>query len=124
MNNKRLLQTAICVGCLVPITAGIFGAVGGITNFGAEEMDLDSHFRYLSGLLLAIGLGFLSTVQNIERQTARFRLLTLIVATGGFFRLSGLFLVGIPGSSMIAALIMELIVTPALCYWQSRVSVD
>ncbi len=47
--------------------------------------DLDSHFRYLSGLLLAIGIGFASTVPRIEAQGGRFWLLTGIVMVGGYW---------------------------------------
>jgi len=86
------------------------------------NVSLDSHFRYLSGLLLGIGIGFLTTIPNIERKSARFQLLTLIVVIGGIGRLAGVFLEGVPDNSMIAALGMELVVTPVLCLWQYRVS--
>jgi hypothetical protein len=36
------------------------------------EISSDSHLRYLSGLLLGIGLCFWSTVPRIEAKTARF----------------------------------------------------
>jgi molybdopterin biosynthesis enzyme len=34
----------------------------------------------------------------------------------------GLFVVGVPSAPMSAALVMELIVTPLLCLWQSRIA--
>jgi hypothetical protein len=82
---------------------------------------LDSHFRYLSGLLLGIGVAFLWTTPHIELQGQRFRLLTAIVVTGGVVRLVGAVLTGTIVLPMFLALVMELAVTPALCLWQHHV---
>lgn len=120
----RVLQAAIAVLALVPITAGLAGAVLGIGAFDPVALlgrDADSTGRYLSGLLLAIGLAFWSTVRSIETQGARFRLLTLIVLTGGLARLAGLLLTGVPSAPMLFGLTMELLVTPALALWRERV---
>jgi predicted MFS family arabinose efflux permease len=84
--------------------------------------DLDSHFRYLSGLLLAIGVGFVSTIPRIETHGDRFRLLSGIVVVGGIGRLLSLPTVGPLSPVMTAALVMELIVTPGLAVWQMRVA--
>lgn len=120
--EKRLLQAAVMLACLVPLSAGIGGGLRGadLLNTVATP-DLDSHIRYLSGLLLGIGIGFASTVPHIERHAARFRLLTLIVLLGGALRLLGL-LYQTPGLPMQFALVMELVVTPLLCLWQHRLA--
>ena len=81
--------------------------------------DLDSHFRYLSGLLLGIGLAFWSTIPGIERKGRMFQLLTAIVFIGGLARLYGVLIDGWPGAPMIGGLAMELVVTPLLCLWQA-----
>jgi len=116
------LRAAICVGSLVPIGAGGAGVLLGphMVHAVAENADVDSHFRYLSGLLLAIGLGFASTVPRIEQQGARFRLLAGIVVLGGIGRAISLLAIGVPSRPMLAALVMELVVTPALVLWQRR----
>jgi len=116
--EKRLLQIAVATACMVPLTAGFSGVLRGAGLVGGGNIDMDSHFRYLSGLLLGLGLGFFSAIPGIERQGARVRLLTLIVVIGGTGRLLGLFLAGMPGPSMLGALVMELVVTPSLCLWQ------
>ncbi len=86
--EKRLLQIAICVCCAVPLAGGLLGVVQGGRWFGQPpEVTLDSHFRYLSGLLLAIGLVFLSTVPRIETHTRTFTVLTTLVAVGGCARM-------------------------------------
>ena len=82
----------------------------------------DSHFRYLSGLLLGIGLGFWSTIPRIEANGDRFRLLSFIVVAGGLARFTSLALIGLPPFEMRAALAMELGVTPLLGLWQWRVA--
>lgn len=53
------MQIAVAIGSLGPIRAGAAGVLPGpsIVRAGANPPgDLDSHFRYLSGLLLGIGL--------------------------------------------------------------------
>ena len=82
---------------------------------------LDSHFRYLSGLLAAIGVAYWTTIPEIEKEAAKFGLLTVIVVAGGVSRALGMLIAGPPGPAMSAALIMELVVTPVLYLWQARV---
>ena len=124
MLEKRLLQVCVVIGGAVPVGAGLWGVLFGSSNIagGALGVSMDSHFRYLSGLLLAIGLGFWSTVPGIETRTARFRLLTALVIVGGLGRVVSILVVGLPSYGMLAALVMELGVTPLLCLWQARVS--
>lgn len=122
--EKRLLQTAIGLFALIPIGAGLAGAALGpqLADGTAASISLDSHFRYLSGLLLGIGLAFCSTIPSIEAHAARFRLLTLIVFIGGLARLWSLADAGVPSMPMLGGLTMELIITPILCLWQVRVA--
>ena len=119
------LRSAVAVAGIVPVAAGLAGVVSGAAMLGghpAANLTLDSHLRYLSGLLLAIGLGFWSTIPRIEQQTARFRLLTAIVVVGGLGRLYGILVEGLPPAPMLFGLAMELGVTPLLCWWQCRVA--
>lgn len=122
--EKILLQLAVGVAGLVPVSAGLAGALLGPAFVAAAvpgAIDLDSHLRYLSGLLLAIGIGFWSTVPAIERKGRRFRLLTALVVCGGLARLVSLLMVGVPGPYMLGGLVMELVVTPSLAAWQARI---
>ena len=120
--ERRALQLVILLAGLVPVYGGASGALRGEIAFGPwAGAGQDSHMRYLSGLLLAIGLAFWACVPTIERRGETVRLLTFIVAIGGLARLAGLFAVGDPGS-MRWALVMELVVTPLLCLWQMRVA--
>ncbi|MGA3398611.1 MAG: DUF4345 domain-containing protein [Acetobacteraceae bacterium] len=122
---KRTLQIAVALGSLVPIGAGAAGALLGPRMLGAAAVasgDLDSHFRYLSGLLLAIGLGYASTIPRIETHEAQFRLLTCIVVVGGLGRLVSVLSIGFTSPTMAVALVMELLVAPGLALWQHRVA--
>ena len=123
MLEKRALQVAVALGCLVPIGGGARGIWLGPQRAGAAgPADLDSHFRYLSGLLLGIGLAYLTAIPRIEQYSLRFRILTAIVVVGGLGRLASLVAMGTPSLIMTAALAMELIVTPALALWQHRIA--
>ena len=121
--EKRLLQSVVAVCSLVPIAAGAAGlAMGPAMIESAGGRDLDSHFRYLSGLLLGIGLLYATGVPGIERKRVRFLLLGAIVLIGGLGRLCSAIAEGAPSPAMLAALAMELAATPLLTLWQLRVA--
>jgi predicted alpha/beta hydrolase len=121
--ERRWLQGAVALGCLVPLGAGLAGVLLGPALTGDQAgIAGDSHHRYLSGLLLGIGIAFLTTIPAIETKGARFRLLTAIVVVGGLGRALGYALIGAPDLPMTLALGMELAVTPLLCLWQARVA--
>lgn len=121
--ERKSLQWTVFVLALIPVSAGLFGVLFGPALTGDRvSVSADSHFRYLSGLLLAIGIIFWSTIPAIEEKTGRFRLLTLIVVIGGLGRLIGLLLTGIPSLYMLGGLAMELVVTPIMAIWQTRVA--
>ena len=120
----RTLQVLV-IGCaLVPVVAGAAGVLLGPSMAGdtAGSVGLDSHFRYLSGLLLAVGLAYWSLVPGLERHAASFRLLTALVFAGGLGRLVGVVAHGLPPAPMLGGLAMELVVTPTLCLLQARLA--
>ncbi|HEX8309619.1 MAG TPA: DUF4345 domain-containing protein [Allosphingosinicella sp.] len=124
--ERRLLQVAVALGCVIPLLAGGSGMIEGpgfLHGVGSDvPPDLDSHFRYLSGLLFAIGLAFASCIPGIEQKTGRFRLLALLVFIGGLGRLLGLLSAGVPGTGHVFGLAMELGTVPLLVLWQARVA--
>lgn len=123
-SERHLLQTAMAVAGFVPVLAGLGGALLGaaMTAEGPAGVALDNQTRFLSGLLLGIGLAYWEAIPKIERRGARIRLLTALVALGGLMRLVGLILVAVPPPAMLFGLLMELGVAPAICLWQARVA--
>ncbi len=124
-DGRRSLQIAVSLGALVPLLAGAAGVIlgpGMLANESISTIAMDSHYRYLSGLLLGIGIGFWTTIPNIETKTARFQLLGAIVFLGGLGRLYSLLTVGMPDHMMLFGLTMELIITPLFVMWQAKVA--
>jgi len=123
--ERRLLQIVIAIACLVPLSAGGLGVLRGaawVKGIGTPPPDLDSHFRYLSGIFLGVGLAFASCVPRIERTGARFRLLAAFVVLGGLARALSALEVGLPSTGNRLGLVMELGVVPLLILWQARVA--
>lgn len=121
--ERKLLQQAVGVLAIIPAATGLYGVLFGQALTGdTVSVSAESHFRFLSGLLLAIAFGFWSTIPGIEAKTGRFRLLALLVFVGGLGRLVGLLLTGIPSLTMLGGLAIELIAVPILCLWQTRIA--
>jgi hypothetical protein len=118
----RLLQIAVAVAGLVPVTAGAIGAAWPALLALGGTPSAVTHAAYLSGLLLGIGLGFWSLIPSIEKQGRLFTLLTGFVVLGGLARLAAAARMGAWGPAVALPLVMELGVTPALWLWQRRVA--
>jgi hypothetical protein len=116
--ERRLLQTAIAVAGIVPVGGGLWGVLGHMSTEGVLST---SNARYLSGLLLGIGLTFWIAIPTIERRGTIVRGLAAIVVIGGLARLAGAVLVtGFPPSVSLP-LVLELGVTPLIALWRERV---
>ena len=124
--EKRALQIAAGIACLVPLSMGAASIlIGPSILSGIDDppvRDLDSHFRYLSGIFLMVGIAFASCVPGIERKTARFRLLGTMVVLGGLARAVSAMEYGLPSDGHRFGLVMELGIVPLLMIWQSRVA--
>lgn len=123
--EKRLLQTFVALGCLLPLIVGGQGVLHGPAPFGRLHdvpRDLDSHFRYISGIFFATGFGFLSCIPHIEAKGPRFRLLGGLIVVGGVSRGLSLIAVGAPSTGHVLGLVMETVVVPLLMLWQARLA--
>ena len=120
--ERVALQIALVFAGCVPVAAGGAGVIWGASAFGPwPGAGADSQVRYLSGLLLAIGLTVWACAPTIERRGGALRLVTALVLVGGLARLAGIAFVADPGPSRWA-LVMELGVAPLLCLWQARIA--
>ena len=123
--ERRLLQIAVALASLVPLSMGTQSVLRSASVLrGVSEplpIDLDSHFRYLSGILLGIGIAFAASIPTIERRGTMFRTLGFIILVGGLARLLSLTQEGMPGPGHRFGLVMELIVVPLIVLWQARI---
>lgn len=120
--EKRLLQVIVAIACLLPLVVGGMSILRGPAAVGHATdlpIDLDSHFRYLSGIFFGLGLGFASCIPRLEATGPRFRLLGALVVAGGLARGYALVTVGTPSQGHVLGLGMELIVVPLLMVWQA-----
>lgn len=122
--ERRLLQALVALAALIPLSVASTSIFRGAAwlDHRAVSADLDSHFRYLSGIFLMLGLGFASCIPRIEAKGPRFRLLGAMVVAGGLARALSLVEVGPPSAGHVAGLVMELGVTPSLLLWQARIA--
>lgn len=123
--ERRLLQVVVTMACGVSLSASLFGLWRGAAWLGRGAVlptDLDSHFRYLSGIFLVMGLAFVATIPRIESAGPRLRLLGTMVVAGGLARLASLALVGTPSTGHLVGLCVELGVVPTVLVWQARVA--
>lgn len=131
-DERRQLQAVLALVALVPICGGLAGVIAGPRLFATlgpsgqafgpalDMVSLDSHFRYLSGLLLGIGILAACLVPKIDASGPALRVLAGIVFLGGLARLSGVVSLGWPNAAMVAGLGMELVVAPLLALWHWR----
>ena len=126
LTERRLLQLIVAIACLIPLTAGGLGVIEGpgwlrgVPDAGISD-DLNSHFRYVSGIFFGVGVGFASCIPRIEIRGRRFRLLSALIVCGGAARLFSLLTVGTPSTGHIFGLVMELVIVPLLALWQMRI---
>ncbi len=123
--ERRLLQVVVALACLVPLSVGgqsILHGPGFLGHPPVIPRDLDSHFRYISGIFFAVGVAFASCIPGIERHGPRFRLLGALVAAGGLARLVSLASVGVPSNGHVFGFAMELGAVPLLMLWQASVA--
>jgi hypothetical protein len=126
LSSKRALQVVVAVLAFIPTLAGIFGILRGPALLRLPPpwpTDLDSHFRFLSGVFLGVGLSFYSCIPTIDEKTERFRRLAALIIVGGLARLLSLLVAGVPTLGHCGGLMMELMVVPCLLIWQSHIAV-
>lgn len=122
--NRRLFLVVVAIAAQIPVAAGLAGVTLGPRFLGVASpwpADLGSHFRFLSGIFLAMGVAWWSCLLDLDGTAGRFRLLALLTFCGGLARLAALGLDGIPSAGHLAGLCMELIVVPLLVLWHARI---
>ncbi len=128
--QRRLLQIIICTLLIVPLGFGLIGIIFGIEGFNwlfqiassaGVERNLDSDFRFLAGVFFGFGFLVLWILPRIEKETALFRFIALMIFLGGIGRLIGIFRYGLPNTLTVLLLLIELLF-PLLAVWQAHIA--
>ena len=124
MSPERELLAFRCIVAvlaLIPISAGAAGLVFGLSfpgfEFEVANADAASHFRFLSGIFLAMGLAYWSVALHVGDYLRRFQLLAMLTIAGGLARLVSLWIDGSPSTGHLIGLAMELVAVPMLLFW-------
>ncbi|MBP0590863.1 DUF4345 domain-containing protein [Paraburkholderia sp. LEh10] len=125
--GRRALQVATVILALVPVITGLVGMMGlGDPLYGKlllpHDATLDSNLRFYAGVWLGLGLAAFWIAPRIERETALFRALWLMIFIGGIGRLVSLVAVGMPFAPFIGFTALEVIGAPLFVWWQQRVA--
>lgn len=123
--EKRLLQLALALALPLSVVVAARSIATGPASIGAAgpiPPDLDSHFRYLSGIFAGMLAVYASCIPRIEHKGARLRLMVALTVAGGCARLVSLAMVGPPSTGHLAGLGIELGVAPLILLWQARVA--
>ena len=112
-----MLPIAIRIACLVPILGGGAGALLGVAFLDESGGPAaGSHMRYLSGLLLGMGIYAFWCAGDLRQRRGIFLALCAIFTLGGLARAAGVLLEGPPPLPHLMALGMELGVVPLLAF--------
>ena len=119
--ERRLLQFAIFIAGVVPIGLGLAGVAWGLRFVDpGNSASLDGAVRFLSGVLLAVGVQYWIAIPHIEKHQTQFSVLTFILVFGTLARLTSLFFGGVPSFGTIFVSAVTLIYVPLLWLWQRR----
>jgi hypothetical protein len=125
--SKRPLQITMAVLGAIPLTTGVLTMLGlGDPLYTSARIPqnalLDSNLRFFGGLWLGIGIAMYWLIPNIEKQTALFRALWLMIFIGGIGRLLSLLFLALPPGPFIAFTLLEVAGAPLFIAWQARVA--
>ena len=125
--NKRALQVATFILALVPIATGIVGMLGVDDPLYAasdlpRDATLDSNLRFFGGVWCGLGLAVMWTVPRIDRETALFRAVWLMIFIGGLGRVVSLLMVGPPFVPFIGFIVLEIIGAPFFVWQQAKLA--
>jgi FtsH-binding integral membrane protein len=125
--SRRSLQIVLGLLGVIPVVTGVLTMMGlADPIYTAAGLPvhalLDSNLRFLGGLWLVLGLAMFWVIPRIERETALFRVLWLMIFVGGVGRLLSMALVGAPPWPFIGFTLLEIVGAPLFIAWQARLA--
>lgn len=121
---KKGLQVILAILSVIPILVALLGVTQGLTRWLPNTSitpDFDSHYRYITGYYLSLGMLGLWMIPKIENHTSLFRIVCASVFMGGVGRVFSIAQVGIPSLPMLLFTGLELCF-PLLILWQAKTS--
>ena len=125
--SRLPLQIASGLLGVIPVVTGVLTMMGladpiyAAAGLPAHAL-LDSNLRFLGGLWLVSGLALFWLIPRIERETALFRVLWLMIFAGGVGRLLSMAFVGPPPWPFIGFTLLEITGAPLFIAWQARLA--
>lgn len=124
MSSIQVFKVVVYLLSAVPLLTGGIHAIRGLEIGAPISAELDSGYRFLAAVWFACGLGLIWSILVFERQPTVFYSLAMLVFAGGVGRLISLVDRGWPDPASTVALGLEVIITPLLVWWASRLSAD
>ncbi|MEO0439497.1 MAG: DUF4345 domain-containing protein [Pseudomonadota bacterium] len=129
MNEFRIITMLIG---LVPLFLGGTGVLMGAQAMVPEPElyslpainALDSQYRYLAGVYIAVGLMILWSAGDVKGRASLLRFAMLGWFIGGCARALSWLTVGEPADWQVSGMIVELVVPVVIMLWQSRLVRD
>ena len=123
--SRRTLQITSGLLGVIPVVTGALTMMGladpiyATAGLPAHAL-LDSNLRFFGGLWLVLGLALFWLIPRIEHETALFRVLWMMIFTGGVGRLLSMAFVGTPPWPIIGFTLLEIAGAPFFIVWQAR----
>jgi hypothetical protein len=122
--NKTILTVVIYLLGATAIVTGLLAIIGGpAAELGgkAAVASVDSQFRYANVFWLAAGIILCWTARKPLERALVTRTILVIAAVAGLARIISIVAVGLPHPFFLVTLGLELVVTPLIIVWHSRV---
>jgi len=126
---KSGLQIAPAVVSAIAILTGALNLIGGSDSLRILDESLpapfaavDSQIRFFGAIWLGFGVTLFWIISTIEKHTTLFRLLMAAIFLGGVGRLLSAITIETPPLLFVVLMVFELLGTPALIFWQSRLN--
>lgn len=126
----RLLLALFGVIALITGGADTFGGIDGFSMLAGvpHEVDLmsdsgsmiENQLRFLGGIWLGLGFMILYAVWNWGTSSTLIRFAGLAIFLGGIGRVMPYFVGGVVPEAMFPPIFLELVVFPALVFWDSK----
>jgi len=131
--SKLILRALLGLFGLIALVTGGVGAFMGTEGIAmmadiATQLDLssqagatiDNEFRYFGGTWVGVGVMLLYATWKWPESAVLIRFAALAIFIGGLGRLTPWVMGGMVPDSLLAPIVLEVIVMPALVFWDSR----